>query len=178
MTMVLRPTTLADTALLPAIEVAAGQSFLTIPGLEWIATDSVMSAKEHEALLETDFCYVAEVDQSVVGFIATDVADTSLHIHEISVHPDWQGHGIGRDLIMTVIDAARPYGFAAITLTTFRDVPWNAPFYERLGFQILHSASCDDRLSAIVAAEVSNGLPGEQRCAMRYDLIAEAELHG
>ena len=32
---------------------------------------------------------------------------------------------------------ARSHGYGAVTLTTYRDVPWNAPFYERLGFSVL-----------------------------------------
>jgi hypothetical protein len=32
---------------------------------------------------------------------------------------------------------AQRHGLAALTLTTFTDVPWNMPYYERLGFRHL-----------------------------------------
>jgi GNAT superfamily N-acetyltransferase len=177
MRIVIRPTTRADTARLPAIEVAAGQSFLAIPGLEWIANDSVMSAKGHEALLATDYCFVAEIDDRIIGFIATQIAGSALHIEEIAVDPAWQRHGIGRDLIMAVIAAAKRDRLTHVTLTTFCDVPWNAPFYARLGFVTLDPADCDARLTAILHAETFNGLPAERRCAMQFDVIAELQPH-
>nr|VUD35203.1 Histone acetyltransferase HPA2 [Raoultella sp. NCTC 9187] len=58
-------------------------------------------------------------------------------IVEIAVHQQWQGRGIGRMMLTRVADTARAMGYPALTLTTFREVPWNAPFYTRLGFCML-----------------------------------------
>jgi N-acetylglutamate synthase-like GNAT family acetyltransferase len=50
----------------------------------------------------------------------------------------WTGRKrIGRQLIACVADHARTLGLTSLTLTTFRDVPWNAPFYARLGFEYI-----------------------------------------
>jgi hypothetical protein len=57
---------------------------------------------------------------------------------------------------------ARARNLRSLTLTTFTDVPWNAPWYSRLGFEL---ESCDARLSALVLMEVERGLP--RRCGMR-----------
>jgi hypothetical protein len=58
----------------------------------------------------------------------------------------------------------------ALTLTTFRDVAWNGPFYQRLGFEELAAHDLSPDLAQILAHEAARGLPGDRRCAMRLDL--------
>ncbi|CFW92670.1 acetyltransferase [Bordetella pertussis] len=70
------------------------------------------------------------------------------------------------------IDAAAAAGLPAITLTTFRDLPWNQPFYARLGFATLQADGLNVRLQAILAREASLGLPAARRCAMRREIAA------
>ena len=65
--------------------------------------------------------------------------DEALHLEELDVLPGHGRQGIGTRLVRALCDGARGRGIAAVTLCTFRDVPWNAPFYERLGFRILGS---------------------------------------
>ena len=60
---------------------------------------------------------------------------------------------------------ARNSGFTAITLTTFADVPWNAPFYRRMGFVELAAAD-NPRLADELAAEAERGMPAVARIAM------------
>lgn len=69
-----------------------------------------------------------------VGFVSVEVVDDAAHIWQLSVLPSMQRQGIGRALVAAVCDWAAAEGYIAVTLTTFRDVPWNAPFYEKLGF--------------------------------------------
>jgi hypothetical protein len=59
-----------------------------------------------------------------------------------------------------------------VTLTTFRDIPWNGPFYQSMGFEPIASEKLDTRLSAVLADEVRKGLPAARRCAMRKVLLA------
>ena len=80
------------------------------------------------------------------------------------------GQGIGRRLIDAAIAAARVRGLSAVTLTTFRHVPWNAPYYQRLGFETLAAHQLNQRLAIILKGEVEAGLPGDRRCAMRLNL--------
>jgi hypothetical protein len=54
-------------------------------------------------------------------------------------------------MLEQVIESARQAAYPAVTLTTFRDVPWNAPFYTRLGFSMLSEL----RLPAGLAAKGS-----------------------
>ena len=58
--------------------------------------------------------------------------------------------------------------YPAVTLTTFRDVPWNAPFYTRLGFAMLDELTLPAGLAAKREQETRHGLPPETRCAMRW----------
>ena len=155
----------ADAALLPTIEQAAGALFATVPGLEWIAADRVLDADEHAPAIRAGTAWVAD-DGAPFGFLTATVEGDALHIDEIAVVPARQGAGQGRALIAAAIDEARVRGLAAVTLTTFRDVAWNAPIYARMGFV----EASDARLSALLADEVARGLPGERRCAMRLML--------
>lgn len=63
---------------------------------------------------------------------------------------------------------ARAKGLLAITLTTFKNVPWNAPFYARLGFEQLPEATLAPRLAAILAEEYRRGFAPGSRCAMSW----------
>ena len=69
-----------------------------------------------------------------VGFICIELVDEHPHIWQLAVHPEHGRQGHGRALVAAACDWARSGRFDAITLTTFRDVPWNGPFYESLGF--------------------------------------------
>ncbi|TGS57679.1 GNAT family N-acetyltransferase, partial [Mesorhizobium sp. M3A.F.Ca.ET.201.01.1.1] len=94
----------------------------------------------------------------------------ALHIWELDVRLDRQGSGIGRALIERAIEDAKRRGLSTVTLTTFRDVAWNAPFYRKFGFRVLEGAEIDERLASLLGDEVEHGMPSDQRCAMRLDL--------
>ena len=68
------------------------------------------------------------------GFVCVELVDGVPHIWQLAVHPDCGRRGLGRALVEAACRRARAEGFAAITLTTFRDVHWNGPFYRSLGF--------------------------------------------
>jgi GNAT superfamily N-acetyltransferase len=75
------------------------------------------------------------------GFACVDIVEGVAHLWQLSVLPSFGRRGIGRALVQAVCDWASSNGYRAVTLTTFRDVPWNAPFYDRLGFRVLHDLS-------------------------------------
>jgi GNAT superfamily N-acetyltransferase len=93
-----------------------------------------------------------------------------IHIHEMSVSETFQGHGIGRALLEAAIEWAVIHHFAALTLTTFREVPWNATFYSQCGFEVLSVSGLDERLSGLLREEVEEGFAEGTRCAMRFSL--------
>lgn len=69
-----------------------------------------------------------------VGFVRVELVDGIPHIWQLSVHPDHARRGLGRSLVEATSAWAGSQGFDAVTLTTYRDVPWNGPFYASLGF--------------------------------------------
>jgi len=110
--------------------------------------------------------WTAEAGGRPVGFALAGVVGEHAHLEEIDVLPEFGRRGIGRALIETVFAWARGAGFPAITLTTMRNVPWNAPFYERMGFRVLRPEELTEPLREILSAEIGRGIPAENRVAM------------
>lgn len=92
------------------------------------------------------------------------------HLEEVDVHPDHGRRGIGTALVQRVCEWAREQELVAVTLTTFREVPWNAPFYRRLGFEELPREQWDEELLSRVAREAEPGLDRDARLVMRLRL--------
>ncbi|TQS40595.1 GNAT family N-acetyltransferase [Cryptosporangium phraense] len=108
-----------------------------------------------------------------IGFAAVDVVDGAAHLTQLSVDAEFGRRGIGRGLLAAVIGWARRGGLPAVTLTTFRDVPWNGPFYRRYGFVDLDEGELTPGLRETRAHEIAAGLDEfGPRCAMRRALRA------
>ncbi len=75
------------------------------------------------------------------------------HLEQLSVHPDHAGHGLGRALLRAGCDWAAAQGYSELTLATYRDLPWNGPFYASEGF--VEIGPVDDFMAA-------HGLPPEE----------------
>lgn len=167
-----RQTRISDANKLPEIEYSAGQLFSTIEDLSWISTGDVQDIGSHLASIEKQSHWVAvNENDEPVGFIMTADLPESLFIHEISVSSAWQNKGIGKQLIQKVIDEAKARQYSAVTLTTFRHVVWNAPFYQRLGFVILPENEIPFSLQKILDNEVNEaGFERAARCAMKLKI--------
>lgn len=164
----IRPASNSHVSLLPEIERSSAEIFRQSPGLEWIADDDVQSEEQHRAMIRDGIAFIAEVQgNGVVGFLNGEVMPDALHIWQIAVHRDQQARGIGRKLLEAAERFAIDRGINALTLTTFRDVLWNEPYYQKLGFITLDREDVTARLKAILHAEVRAGLPAAQRCAMK-----------
>ncbi len=163
-----------DADLLPDVERSAGLLFKTIPDLAWIAGDTVQSAEHHREFIAAGTEWVAvDHEDRPVGFLSAGVEGDLLHIWELSVADGFQRRGLGAALVATATAYARARGLTAVTLTTFRNVAWNAPFYARLGFRELHDEEVDERLARIFKVEAFLGIPIERRCAMRLAFADE-----
>ncbi len=93
--------------------------------------------------------------------------DGALHVEQVSVHPDFAHQRIGEALLAYAAERARDEGLSGLTLTTFTDVPWNAPYYARLGFRPLGEAELTPGLRKIRASEAEAGLDRWPRVCMR-----------
>src|SRR4051812_10718368 len=98
----------------------------------------VTSLAELEAASRRGTLWVARADDVPVGFAHVKLLEPNVvHLDELDVHPEHGRRGVGRRLVMTVCDWAATRGYAAVSLSTFRDPPWNMPFYARLGFELV-----------------------------------------
>lgn len=164
--MIVRPTREADLPLLGPIESAAASLFATHPLLERLAHAEPMALSTHAALLCEGVCFVAEEDGALCGFIAASVIGDWLHIEEVSVLPAAQGRGVGRALLDAVIGAAARRAMTGVSLTTYAEVPWNAPWYGRCGFSSPAAADRPAHLSARLALDAEHGLSPPERVGM------------
>lgn len=154
---------------LPAVERAAAVLFEEI-GIPEVALADSTSPEEFREAFEDGHLWVALApDGRPVGFAMVEPLDGAAHLEEIDVHPDHGRRGLGAALVRTVCDWARESGLPAVTLTTFRGVPWNAPFYAKLGFRELDRAKWTPSLARIVGEEAGRGLEPERRMVMRRD---------
>jgi GNAT superfamily N-acetyltransferase len=156
-----------DLKLLAGIELAAArmlaghapESVLN----ETTSKEELLTAQRHGHL------WVALVRDLPVGFAHVKVFEPSVvHLQEIDVHPEHGRRGIGTHLVKTVCDWATVNGYRNVTLTTFRDVPWNRPFYMRVGFEEVPSSELTPELLSVIEDEVRRGLDPHSRLAMRF----------
>jgi GNAT superfamily N-acetyltransferase len=154
---------------LRAIEIAAGAPFRDL-GMDAIADDTPPSTVVLRGGLERDGLWVLEVDGAPVAYLLDDVVDGHAHVEQVSVDPAHAGHGYGRRLVEHLAGRARAAGRDALTLTTFTEVPWNGPYYVRLGFRALADDELGPGLRAVRRAETARGLDRWRRAAMIRDL--------
>lgn len=107
-----------------------------------------------------------------VGFALVEWEGNRAHLEEMDVHPRHGRRGIGSALVEAVCAWARERGCESITLTTYKDMPWNRPFYARLGFEVLGPADLTSELRERVEAEAARGLEPARRVVMRRVLSA------
>ncbi|WP_435036721.1 GNAT family N-acetyltransferase [Pseudomonas neuropathica] len=169
MNIIIRPARPADAVALPAIERSAAELFRLDPQLAWLADAEVAEVAQHVRAIEEANVWVAETTK-LAGFLRAVEIDQHLHIEELSVSQAFQGQGIGRRLVSAAIENARQRQLSAVTLTTFSDLPWNAPFYQRMGFVELVPSKTDHHLREALQTEINHGFPADRRCAMTLPL--------
>ena len=167
-----RPMGPDDIERVQAVEVDAGARFREVPEprIAACADHPPFPSDELRAFAEAGRAWVFEVDGVVVGFVLAEEVDGCGHIEELAVARSHGGRGIATALIDGVAQWTIAQGLAALTLTTFRDVAWNRPLYERRGFRVLADDEVTEGLRTKVAEEEDYGLPPELRVVMRRDL--------
>jgi len=155
-----------DLAFIPSIELAAAKL------LAGYAPESVLaettSLEELNHALDRECLWVVVKDDLPVGFAHVEqIEPKASHLKEIDVLPEHGRRGLGTRLIQAVCNWAAESGSSAVTLTTFREVPWNMPFYERLGFTEIPADELSPALLAILEGEAALGMDRAQRVAMR-----------
>ena len=171
--MTIRRARADDVPRLPPIERSSGALFDGVRLESTADPDETLPIATLDEALTNNGLWVAvdEADQPI-GFVAVTHHGDESFVAQLSVAREAQGRGLGRELMRAAIDDARARGQRAVTLTTFREVAWNAPFYARLGFRELAADELSPHLVAVQADETARGLLPAERCAMRLALSA------
>ena len=120
-----------------------------------------------EGLAQGLLWVVAPRGRAAVGFALCWIRGDAMHLRELDVHPAHGRRGLGARLLDHVAAQARERGCRRVTLTTFSEVPWNRPYYERHGFECMAEAKLPVWLAAEREHEVRQGLDRWQRVAMQ-----------
>lgn len=166
----IRRARIADIERLQDIERAAGAAFVDV-GMPEIAADEPLSEDVLRGFIAAQHAWVwvdarARGSAAVAAYVVIELVDGAAHIAQVSVDPAWARQGIGGQLIDHVADWAAAAGMTAVTLTTFRDIPWNAPYYARIGFRVVSGAEIGPQLRQTIEHEAAIGLDPTTRVAM------------
>ncbi|MCX5494184.1 GNAT family N-acetyltransferase [Kaistia dalseonensis] len=170
MTYAIRPARADDLERLRTIEYRAAALFRLV-GLDDIADGEPSDPHFLRAVLRHGRIAVAvDAADQPVGLALAGILDDALHLYELSVDPHHGRRGLGRQLVTSIEAHAIECGLPALTLSTFRHVPWNGPFYARLGFAEVARADWTPAFHLLHARERDMSLPVEQRMFMRKAL--------
>lgn len=151
-----------------AVDVAARQRFREIddPRISRAADDQPYWTEGLTRAATEQRAWVAVDDLgAVIGFAVAWVVDGEGHLDELAVTPAHGRRGVGRALVDEVLAWSAARGLPSVTLITFRDVPWNGPYYERIGFSELKPQP-ETQLASLFDAEAEDFDPAT-RVAMR-----------
>jgi GNAT superfamily N-acetyltransferase len=109
-------------------------------------------------------------DDLPVGMLIASVREGVVHVEELDVLPAHGRRGLGTRLLERACAWAAAQGYPAVTLSTFRDVPWNGPFYRKHGFRDLRPEELTPGMRAMREQEARHGLAVEARVFMRREL--------
>jgi ribosomal protein S18 acetylase RimI-like enzyme len=156
-----------------AVEIEARQRFREIddPRIARCADDPPYGAEGLTRAATEPRAWVAIDDLgAVIGFAVAWAVDGEGHLDELAVTPTHGRRGVGRALVDEVLAWTAARGLPSVRLTTFRDVPWNGPYYEKLGFEVV------TRLTSALQALLDQGerrwgLDPSLRVVMRRSLV-------
>jgi GNAT superfamily N-acetyltransferase len=152
------------------IEWAAGAIFADI-GMAEVAADEPASVEVLAEYMNDGRAWVITDDQDTpVGYAIVDVVDGLAHLEQLSVLPDHGRKGLGAALLHEVERWAAQHDKRAVTLTTFTDVAWNAPFYAKHGYRAMSDEEIGPELDAVRTHEAELGLDPALRVCMCRDV--------
>ena len=162
-----------DIAALQTIELSAAHLFSQTPYQELAQGEPISSDRYHHYFDAGFPIWIGwSLDNGLpdrpAGFALTLPLDGDLHLQEISVHANHQRRGLGGWLLRHVLRFAKGKGYHGVTLTTYRSIAWNGPFYTKHGFAELTDGEMSKSLGAILKKEIDHGANATDRCAMRH----------
>ncbi|MFM0525028.1 GNAT family N-acetyltransferase [Paraburkholderia strydomiana] len=159
-----------DAETVRTIEFEASLRFVSV-GMSGIADAPPMSLAFVERKIAAQELIVAvNVEGTCAGFVMFEPQPARIYIQELDVLTSHAGRRIGAALIEQVAQLARSRQIMQLVLSTYREVPWNAPYYRRLGFRDIDETELDVALRARRDAHIARGLDESKRVFMRRDL--------
>jgi predicted N-acetyltransferase YhbS len=156
--------------LLSHIEQSAAGLFLDTP-YAFLVDAAPLSLDFVQQQFQAGHVWVAvDLDEKVVGYAISREVDNTLYLQQIDVTPEHGRRGIGSAFVKTVCTWAKQQGYAIVSLSTFRDIPWNAPFYSKLEFRSVDEAELTTGFQQIRCKEFEAGLPVSDRVIMHRKL--------
>ncbi|EPE24397.1 Acyl-CoA N-acyltransferases (Nat) [Glarea lozoyensis ATCC 20868] len=157
----------SDIPLLERVEKSAAEAFRSVD-LEFLLDEPTVEVSALTQMARSNHLWIAVNDwDQPIGFLGGENLQGNFHIAEISVAQDFQGRGIGGALMRTMFEQIQREGYKYITLTTFKDVPWNGPWYKKMGFKEISPRAMKKQYTEILKDEAARGMDPDRRCIMR-----------
>jgi len=155
-----------DIPALIAADKAASALFAPTGLIKPAALDDQVPAQVFEAAIASGYVFAAREAAGAVGFILTSQRGTGLYLDQVSVHPEHGQKGLGGALVIRILSDAEDRRLPHVSLSTFRDLAWNGPFYASLGFREMPHTKLEDFMYEIEAAQRPH-MDVSARCFMR-----------
>ncbi|POS83102.1 hypothetical protein EPUL_005014 [Erysiphe pulchra] len=171
-TYTIRKGKISDIPHLRHVETSAGNRYRTI-GLDVVADSNIVDSERLASMSDANHLWVAVDKFGPIGFLCGEELDGNFHIVEVSVSHECQGRGIGKSLMATMLEQiTTEHSFKSVTLTTYRSVAWNGPWYSRMGFGEVHPRLLGSAYDSILETEEARyGFDKHERCLMMKDLF-------
>ncbi|GAB5508592.1 MAG: GNAT family N-acetyltransferase [Nitratireductor sp.] len=136
-------------------------------GYAGLAATPAMASNAFDRIALENHTLVAEHEaDGAVGFAICGNIGLFLHLKELSVAPEHGKRGLGSALLRAVVAESVSRGLDGVSLSTFRAVPFNAPFYARHGFVEQPLISVPEALKERFFLEIPPGIAAESRVLM------------
>lgn len=165
--VVFRPARPDEIETIRALERASAQRFVGL--MDALAADEPSPAAVLTIRIADGGLIVAMEDGAVVGFAMFRRVERRAYVEQLDVLPAFAGRGIGAALLDEVAKRAREAGLDGLSLSTFLETPWNAPYYRRLGFVDVAGEALTPGMLAIRAEHLARGLDEDVRVFMVRD---------
>jgi GNAT superfamily N-acetyltransferase len=163
----------AEIPLLQALQVRAGAPFRAA-GMHSVADNPPTHEETFREAIAAGLLHVAKQFDQPIGFTLALRRGGDCHLEQMSVDPASQRQGIGSALMRHVLEVARGLGFERVTLSTFKTVAWNGPYYERIGFHYLADSELSPPLVKVREDEAASGIDMNSRAMMAFDFVPHA----
>lgn len=112
-----------------------------------------------EAYLDKGECYITKVDEITIGvFVLLPLDDHRVELKNIAVHEQYQGRGLGKELVIQAIKKSKELGYKIIEVGTGNSSLNQLALYQKCGFRIV-SVDRDFFTIHYPEAIVENGIP-------------------